>query len=97
MPAACTRTHDVPKQLAIPGSHKDKATGYTPLYAAPEVVSGFMTASPAVVRPSMDTYSVGLVALQVLDVADEPRTSRFAVSRPQYIVIDGKMDGCGRL
>ena len=55
--------------------------GCTPLYAAPEVVTGFMTADAAVMRPSMDTYAVGLVALQVLDLADEPRTARFAVSR----------------
>lgn len=67
-----------------PGSHKDKVMGCTPLYAAPEVVTGLMTADAAVMRPSMDTYAVGLVALQVLDLADEPRTARFAVSRLRW-------------
>jgi len=46
-----------------PGSHKDKVMGSSPLYAAPEVVTAF-GGGAGVLRPSMDTYSVGLVALQ---------------------------------
>lgn len=73
--------HTACKTKSPTGSHKDKVMGFTSLYAAPEVVSGFLTSNPGIFRPTMDTYSVGLVALQVLDLADLPRTSIFEVRR----------------
>lgn len=67
------------------GSHAAKLAGCTPEYAAPEVVSSCMLggADLGVLRPSMDTYSMGLVALQMLDVSGKPRTARFMASSKQ--------------
>lgn len=84
--AKITHAHRLNKQRDVPpllpiGSHEAKLAGCTPEYAAPEVVSSCTAgADPGVLRPLMDTYSVGLVALQVLDVSGKPRTARFMAS-----------------
>ena len=59
------------------GSGKDHVMGMTNQYAAPEcVVFHFKdeTARRVRLNPAMDTYSVALIALQMLFVQENPRT-----------------------
>lgn len=66
--------------------------GNTQLFAAPEVLKYFASSDAleagesqqpaAMLRPVMDTYSVGLVALQVLGIEDRPWTWRYEVTEP---------------